>query len=334
MPKVIAQRHTVGEMLESYRDRVLIPLKPKRVRDQGTQLQWWIDKIGCYSLADITPAIIGKYRDELLATTFGTKKPKPLTPATVVRYLAILSHAFSVAVKEWEWLPESPMAKVRKPKVANGRVRYLSADELERLRTAVAMSENKYLDIVTDVAVATGMRYSEIMNLRWRDVLLDEQGRCDLLILGETKNGERRGVPLTGRGQDALDSLRQAHMKANDNKIIGEMLLFPSATAKDKPIELRKSWETALKRAEIENFRFHDLRHTTASYLAMDGASGPEIAEILGHKDLQMVKRYAHLSKAHITNVLSRMNKSRLSDNDTTPQTQSESPRPDDATTV
>jgi len=135
----------------------------------------------------------------------------------------------------------------------------------------------------------------------------------------ETKNGERRGVPLTGRGQSALDTLRQNHMEANKGKVNSGLLLFPSAAKKDKPVELRKSWETALKRAKVENFRFHDLRHTTASYLAMEGATGPEIAEVLGHKDLQMVKRYAHLSKAHITGVLSRMNQSRLGDNSSAP---------------
>lgn len=313
MPHAVAQRHTVKEMLETYRERVLIPLKPKRVRDQGGQLEWWIDKIGRYSLADITPAIIGKYRDELLATTFGKKRPKKLAPATVVRYMAILSHAFSVAAKEWQWLPASPMSKVKKPKVANGRIRYLSAEELDRLRTAVALSENKHLAVVVEVAVSTGMRYSEIMNLRWRDVLLDEQGRCALAVLETTKNGERRGVPLTGSGQNALDGVRQAHAQANEGKVNGGLLLFPSATKKDKPVELRKSWETALKRAKIEDFRFHDLRHTAASYLVMSGATGPEVAEVLGHKDLQMVKRYSHLSKAHITGVLSRMTESKLS---------------------
>lgn len=329
MPHAVAQRHTVKEMLETYRERVLIPLKPKRVRDQGPQLEWWIDKIGRYSLADITPAIIGKYRDELLATTFGKKNPKKLAPATVVRYMAILSHAFSVATKEWQWLPASPMSKVKKPKVANGRIRYLSVDELERLRTAVALSENKYLATVFEVAVSTGMRQGEIMNLRWRDVLLDGQGRCSLVVLEETKNGERRGVPLTGSGQSALDVLREAHKKANGGEVNDPALLFPSATKEGKPVELRKSWETALKRAKIENFRFHDCRHTAASYLVMSGATAPEVAEVLGHKDLQMVKRYAHLSKAHITGVLSRMTASKLNAG----PTQTSTPEPQQAAT-
>jgi integrase len=204
------------------------------------------------------------------------------------------------------------MSKVKKPKIANGRIRYLSFDELERLRAAVALSENKYLATVLEVAVSTGMRQGEIMNLRWRDVLLDGQGRCSLVVLEETKNGERRGVPLTGSGQSALDKLRQVHKEANGDKVNDALLLFPSATKEEKPVELRKSWETALTRAGVENFRFHDLRHTTASYLVMSGASAPEVAEVLGHKDLQMVKRYAHLSKAHITGVLARMTESKL----------------------
>lgn len=94
----------------------------------------------------------------MLAKTFGKKDPKKLGPATVARYMAILSRAFFVATKGWQWLPALPMSKVNKPKVANSRIRYLSADDLERLRAAVAVSENKYLSTVLEVAVATGMR--------------------------------------------------------------------------------------------------------------------------------------------------------------------------------
>jgi integrase len=325
MAHATAQRHTVREMLETYRDRVLIPLKPKRVRDQGQQLDWWIEKIGAYSLADISPAIIGKYRDELQQTPFGSALQKKRAPATVVRYLALLSHAFNIAVREWQWLPESPMAKVKKPRIANGRVRYLTPEELERLRAAAALSANPFLATVLDVAVATGMRYSEIMHLRWCDVLLDAGGQHALVVLQETKNGERRGVPLTGRGLVAITALQQAHLKTHHGKVKGDLLLFPSASKADTPVELRKSWETTLRRARIENFKFHDLRHTTASYLAMDGATGPEIAEVLGHKDLQMVKRYAHLSKAHITGVLTRMNHARLGATEAPPQVPSQS---------
>ena len=92
-----------------------------------------------------------------------------------------------------------------------------------------------------------------------------------------------------------------------------EAFLFPSEDDAETPVEIRKAWETALKRAKVTDFKFHDLRHTAASYLAMAGATAPEIAEILGHKSLQMVKRYSHFNKAHIAKLMVRMSSSRLS---------------------
>src|ERR1017187_10450022 len=111
MPRAQAQRRTVKELLDEYREKVLTTLKPKQVSSQGPQLDWWSKKPVVYSLADLTPAAIGKCRDELLQTPFGRNNDRMRTPATVVRYMAVLSHAFSVAVKEWQWMPESPMSK-------------------------------------------------------------------------------------------------------------------------------------------------------------------------------------------------------------------------------
>ena len=84
-------------------------------------------------------------------------------------------------------------------------------------------------------------------------------------------------------------------------------LLFPDETGK-KPVEIRPAWEKVLKEARLKDFKFHDLRHSAASYLAMNGASLAEIAEVLGHKTLQMVKRYSHLSEQHTASVVSKMN--------------------------
>ena len=238
-------------------------------------------------------------------------------PATVVRYLAGLSQAFNVAVNEWQWMPESPMTKVSKPKVNNERLRHLSADELSRLLEAATLSANEYLHTILVLALSTGMRHGEIMELRWVDVLFDDDDRIGLILLQKTKNGNRRGVPLVRNAFDALKALRTTHAKKNNGRIDNAALLFPSdeKPTKEKPtqpVDIRKAWETTLKRANIKDFHFHDLRHTTASYLAMEGATAPEIAEILGHKSLQMVKRYSHFTKAHITKVLTRMNESRL----------------------
>jgi integrase len=173
------------------------------------------------------------------------------------------------------------------------------------LLKACQASSNPYLYPVVVLALSTGMRQGEIMGLKWEDVDL-HQGR---VTLHETKNGERRVVPLVGKALELLKEYAKVRR-------IGTPLLFPGKVktqrpgevATYRPIDLRAPWLAALKKAGIDDFRFHDLRHSTASYLAMNGASLAEIAEVLGHKTLQMVKRYAHLSEAHTAGVVARMN--------------------------
>jgi integrase len=213
-----------------------------------------------------------------------------------VRYLAALSHAFSRAI-QWGWLEDSPMRRVPKPREERGRVRFLDDDERKRLLDACKSSSNKYLYIVVMLGLATGMRRGEIMNLTWSDVDL-ERGR---IVLQQTKNGDRRLVPLTGIALELLRGLGNDATSKND-------LIFPSSIS-SKPMDLRFAWEQALKTSCINNFKFHDLRHCCASYLAMSGASLAEIAEVLGHKTLNMVKRYSHLSEAHTAGVVTKMNK-------------------------
>jgi integrase len=116
----------------------------------------------------------------------------------------------------------------------------------------------------------------------------------------QTKNGERRRVPLVGHALTLLSSHRSGQKEWER--------VFPRQDEPDKPMSIREAWAYAVKRAGITDFRFHDLRHSAASYLAMNGASLMEIAEILGHKTLSMVKRYAHLSEAHTAGVVARMN--------------------------
>jgi integrase len=122
-------------------------------------------------------------------------------------------------------------------------------------------------------------------------------------LLDETKNGERRRISLRGL---ALDLLKQ-HGKV---RRIDSDFVFPGVQTSDtgKPFELRIYWDEAVQKAELKNFRFHDLRHSCASYLAMNGASLLEIAEVLGHKTMQMVKRYSHLADTHTASVVERMN--------------------------
>ncbi|MGM0575081.1 MAG: tyrosine-type recombinase/integrase [Myxococcota bacterium] len=296
--RVEARKHTLADLVDRY-VRDVLPTKPKSAAKQSGQLAWWKAELGPFLLSDVTPARLAEARDKLAGeeTSQGNRR----APATVVRYLAALSHALTVAVKEWGWLDSNPMAKVRKPREPRGRVRYLSDEERDRLLRACADSRNPYLYPVVVLALSTGMRKGEVMGLRWRDVDL-ERGR---VVLHETKNGERRVVPLVGKAREVMRE--HAKVRAMDTD-----LLFPGRRPRNggarKPMNLRKPWVDALEAAGIEDFRFHDLRHSAASYLAMNGATPSEIAAVLGHKTLQMVKRYAHLSDAHTATVVESMN--------------------------
>ena len=289
-----AKRHTLAELIDRYVELVAPTLKSGHDRER--HLERWKAELGHLVLADVSPAKIAEVRDKLLSEP--TVRGEHRNPATVVRYLATLSHALSIASKEWGWVYDNPVLKVRKPKEPRGRVRFLSDEERDRLLNACKQSHNPVLYPVVVLALSTGMRHGEILRLTWDDVDL-ALGR---ITLHETKNDERRVVPLTGHALDVMKDY--ARVRRLDTKLV-----FPSkAAASQKPMDIRRPWETAVQKAGIVDFRFHDLRHSCASYLAMNGASLAEIAEVLGHKTLQMVRRYAHLSEAHTTNVVRSMN--------------------------
>ncbi len=289
-----SKKHTIKELVERYIKEIL-PQKPKSTIDQKTQLGWWKNSIGSFSLADVTPALIIEYRSKL-ALEKSERKGAKRSNATVNRYCSVLSHAFTIAVKEWNWMQENPMMKIKKLKELRGRVRFLNDEESERLLEACQESSSPFLYILVVLGISTGARKMEIRSLEWKDVDLNR----GMIILHDTKNGERRSLPLVGIAKD----LMKAHYK-NRNK--NTELVFPAKNLQT-PIDIRTPFETALQKAEIEDFKWHDLRHSCASYLAMNGATLAEIAGVLGHKTLSMVKRYSHISDAHTAGVVERMN--------------------------
>ena len=194
----------------------------------------------------------------------------------------------------------NPVRRLRREREAPGRVRFLSNEERERLLVACKESRSVNLYPLVVLALSTGMRRGEIQGLTWDQVDLVK----GVILLERTKNGERRRVPVRGL---ALELLKEhARIRRIDTNFI-----FPGERTKQskQPFELKIYWREAIAAAKIENFRFHDLRHSCASYLAMNGASLLEIAEVLGHKTLQMVKRYSHLAESHTAGVVESMNK-------------------------
>jgi integrase len=282
-----ATKHTLTELIDLYISRVL-PSKPKNAKNTLRHLLWWKQELGHFLLAQIRPSLIAEKRDELLAGF--VRDGKLRSPSTVVRYLSSLSHVFSKAVKEWEWLRENPVFKIEKPRQAQGRKRVLDEVEQKRLLQACEESGSKDLFLVVALALGTGMRKGEIMRLRWKDINFSD-GKA-IIFLEKTKNGRPRSILITG----VLLSLLQ-NRRENPR---GDSLLFPSPNCLSRPIDIRSAWEKALEKAGIEGFVFHGLRHQAASCAATIENNPLVIGELLGHETLQMTRHYVHLPSVHM----------------------------------
>lgn len=293
-----AKKHTVGEMIDRFISQWL-PKYPKGKEKQTALLTWWKTRLGHLLLADLTSSVIAEARDFLLNEK--TRRKKVRSPSTVNRYLAALSKTLSIAVKEWEWLDDSPMRKVTKPKEAPGRDRFLSPDEKERLMAACKASPNPFLYPLVGLSILTGMRFGELIKLNWEDVDFNQR----TIVLRETKNGDRRVIPMT-EVSESLFKQCPTYIRNPSG------LIFKSTRQNNQSgvISVRQAFQNALNEANIEGFRWHDLRHSAASFLAMNGATQGELMAILGHRSPHMTRRYAHYSQKHIRNILEKSNQS------------------------
>jgi len=290
LPSNDARRRTFGEMIDRYVKEVLPHKARNRTADKMTgQLEWWKAELGPYALVAINPATISDCKARLLAgqTRYGT----PRTPQTANRYLAVLSAVYKVAVREWHWLESNPVSNVARGAESQGRVRWL--DDAERAALLGACEKNNNPDLLAVVlfAISTGARAGEIYGLCWPSVSLKD-GR---VVFERTKNSERRAVPIAGRCLELLTVRSKIRRLDTD-------LVFPVSRR-----AIEHAFRDAVRTAKIEDFRFHDLRHSAASYLAQSGATTAEIAAVLGHKTLAMVKRYSHLGDLATVGAVTRM---------------------------
>ncbi|MEO8046924.1 MAG: site-specific integrase [Nitrospirota bacterium] len=218
---------------------------------------------------------------------------------TVRNELTVLRHLLRLAHRKWDYLDRVP--EIELPPAPRGRTRFLSKDEITQLLMACAQSRNKHLVLIVTLAIHTGMRKSEILNLAWERIALDkDMGFSATIRLYDTKNGEARGVPLNKDATTALMALQPDIAQR-----VGRV--FRRDNGKDWG-QIRTAFETAVARAGLPDFRFHDLRHTCASHLAMQGRPLKEIQEVLGHKSFSMTLRYAHLSPMHLQTAVESLN--------------------------
>jgi integrase len=313
-PNAVARRTSFDALVEDYTKTVLneparFDEKERTTRER--QLKWWSGQFAGLSLAEVTADRISAARDELAEEEFtrGRAHEDPETGklvepkrykrsgATINRYIAALSHALSFGVKDRRVLDRNPVSDIRRKKEPRGRTRFLSDEERTELLKACAKSVWPPLRTLVLVAITTGAMKGELTGLRWADVDL-KKGRA---LVHETKNDEPRTLPLAGQALEALRELRLMD-SARSEYVFAQPSGFPGPYVHFDP-----HWYAALEDAGIIGFHFHDLRHTTASMLAAQGASLLEIADVLGHKTLAMVKRYSHLVVDHKAKVIERM---------------------------
>lgn len=242
-------------------------------------------------LQDLTYFYLEKFRQERLAGRL--KSGRTRSPARVNRELAVLRHMLNKAVS-WDLLQTSPFAKGESLQLPEprGRLRYLTHGEIPRLLEELP----PHLGPLVRLALHTGLRKGELMGLKWDQV---RQG-CLYLDGSDTKNSEPRSIPLNEEALAALEDQRRRHQ-------LTSAYIFPKATTREPYKEIKDGFAAACRRAGIYNFRFHDLRHTFASHLAMAGVPLTTIAKLLGHKTLTMTLRYAHLSPGHLQEAVAKL---------------------------
>jgi len=203
---------------------------------------------------------------------------------TLLRMKSVLSSIFIYAIDK-KYLEKNPTLKVKIKAEKNQIERFLSDAERVRLLNVCKQSTWDKMHLLILLAVTTGMRKSELSYLRWNDINFDK----GLATLHDTKNGSPRLNPIPNFVLEEMKPFRQ----------VGNGLIFFSPNDREKPFDFRKQWEKMRRDADIIDFRFHDLRHSAASYLVMGGATLYETGQILGHKSQETTQRYAHLSTGH-----------------------------------
>ncbi|MBI1912235.1 MAG: site-specific integrase [Deltaproteobacteria bacterium] len=236
-------------------------------------------------LMDVTPRLIANYKSFC--------REKGLSPASINHRRGLLRHAFNLAIKEWEWVKENPVNRISREKVNNARDRWLTFEEetslLDNCVIYVICKENVkepryWLKEIVLFALNTGMRQDEILSLEWPNI--DLFRRTATVV--RSKNGEKRTIPLNLKVLELLkEKSKVRHIKNN-------FVFASEAGTKVDHRNLLRAFYNALEKTGIEDFRFHDLRHTFATRLAQAGVDLYKISKLLGHKDIKMTMRYSH----------------------------------------
>lgn len=260
---------TVADIVKRYRDEV-VPRKWGADRETLTLNAFLRHPLARVGLSDVTTGMVSAYCAERL---------RRVKPGTLNRELDILRHAFVTARRNWDLpLTQNAFADVIRPKAAPPRERRLQPEEQERLMSACLACRNRFMRSLVQLALETGMRRGEILRTRWCDVSLEKR----TLHIPVSKNGYGRTIPLSSAAIGLLRSLIDSKTSTDD-----PVLPISEDAAK-------MAWKRLVRRARLENLRFHDLRHEAISRFFEKGLNVPEVALISGHRDPRMLFRYTH----------------------------------------
>ncbi len=270
--KPVGDNKTFTDMMEKFMKEHAPKVSGNTRLSYSASLKHLSANFGDLKLLEITPKKISDYKV--------LRYSKEAKPATINRELAMLSKAFSLAFKEWEWMKENPVSKVPKEKENNERDRWLTDEQERRL---LENSPQWLIDIIV-FDLHTGLRQGELLSLQWDRINLFRR----TIIIQESKSGKPRTLPVN---QIAFDILEE---RSKIRNIMNDLVFVSNAGSKIDRHNLRRAFNIAIKKAGIHDFHFHDLRHTFATRLAQRGIDIYKISMLLGHHSIEMTQRYAH----------------------------------------
>jgi integrase len=273
LPDIRKTNYKFAELAQKY--DVVVQIQ-KGYRSKKSFIRQLVEKFGNLDIRNLDTERVERWQSILL---------KSGKPATANRKLACLKHMMTKAV-DWNMASEDMLKQVRKVKFVkerNRRLRFLDVEECQRLVDCCS----PHLKPIVITALNTGMRRGEILSLKWEQVGL----KYGFISLEDTKSGEGREIPINDALRSVFDGIPHS---------IESVYVFTGMDG-DPYKEIKRSFNTALRKAEIYKATFHSLRHTFASHLVMNGVDLATVKELLGHKSLTMTLRYSHLAPGHRT---------------------------------
>ncbi len=271
-------QHTFDELMERYMEEYgAIHKAHSTYRKDMNLLEHLQQSFSGLKLNQITPRIITDYKTRRLKES--------ASPASVRNELRLLSHAFNIAVKYWEWTRDNPVSKVSLKELKARTIdRWLTPEEEKRLLETASDRLNGQLRDIIILALNTGMSQEEILNLQWKNIDLFRK----TIITTRKKTKNTRTIPINNTVFNLLKK------KSTIRHIKSDYVFFNSAGNRIDAGKLKSVFIRTVKDAGIESFRFHDLRHTFATRLVQKGVDIYKVSKLLGHKDISTTQKYSH----------------------------------------